>query len=119
MARIPMQHRGKRPRFFPTAGMDEMVSMMVELTAEVWVLRNRLQILEKVAAEQGLELSSRIEAYVPSPAEAEQFATERQQMIANVLRALEAEFGVPADAPPDTLVDPAAPAAAHTRSRAA
>lgn len=120
MARIPMHHRGKRPRFFPTAGMDEMVSMMVELTAEVWVLRNRLQILEKVAAEQGLELSSRIEAYVPSPAEAEQFAAERQQMIANVLRALEAEFGAPADAPPDTLVDDgdAAPAA-HTQSQAA
>jgi hypothetical protein len=115
-----MQHRGKRPRFFPTAGMDEMVSMIIELTAEVWVLRNRLQILEKVAAEQGLELSSRIEAYVPSAAEAEQFAAARQQMIANVLRSLEAEFGVPADAPPDTLIDdPSAVPAAHPQSRAA
>jgi hypothetical protein len=97
-----------------------MVSMMIELTAEVWVLRNRLQILEKVAAEQGLELSSRIEAYTPSAAEAEQFAAERQQMIANVLRSLEAEFGVPADAPPETLVDEQGTApAAHTQSRAA
>jgi hypothetical protein len=114
-----MQHRGKRPRFFPTAGMDEMVSMMIELTAEVWVLKNRLKLLEKVAAEQGLDLTSRIEAYVPGPAEAEEFAAERQQMIANVLRALEAEFGVPADAPADTLVDPDAPAPAHTQTRAA
>jgi hypothetical protein len=119
MASIPMSHRGKRPRFFPTAGMDEMVSMMVELTAEVWVLKKRLYLLEKVAADQGLDFTARIEAYAMEQSEVDELAAERKKMIANVLRALEAEFGAPADAPADTLEDPPQADGARNRSRAA
>ena len=36
---IPMQHRGKRPRFFAAEGMDEMMSMVLELTSEVWAFK--------------------------------------------------------------------------------
>lgn len=97
MSRVPMSHRGKRPRFFPVAGMDEMVSMVIELTSEVWVLKQRLHALEHVAADQGLDLTTGIEKYQPSAEEAAALAAERQRLIAGVLRSLEAEFGEPVE----------------------
>ena len=88
MSRIKMQSEGKRPRFFPESGADEMVSMMLELMSEVWVLRERLHALEKVAADQGVELTAGIEAWQPDEAEAQQLAATRAEFIANVTRSL-------------------------------
>ena len=47
--RIPLSHRGKRPRFFDASGTDELMSMVLELTAELWVVKKRLYLLERVA----------------------------------------------------------------------
>jgi hypothetical protein len=52
-------------------------------------------------------------------AEVEELAGERKKMIANVLRALEAEFGAPADAPAETLEDAPPPGGAQANSQAA
>jgi hypothetical protein len=114
MARVPMSHRGKRPRFFPSTGMDEMVSMMIELTAEVWVLKKRLYLLERVAGDKGLDLTSGIEGYALSPGEVDELAAERKKMIANVLRALEAEFGQPDDGAADQEAPSPAPSSGQT-----
>jgi hypothetical protein len=85
-----MQSEGKRARFFPESGADETISMMLELMSEVWVLRERLYALEKVAADKGIELTDGIEGWQPDAAEAEELAAARQQMIANVTRSLAA-----------------------------
>lgn len=90
MSRIPMQHRGKRPRMFTTPGMDEMVSISLELMAEVWVLKKRLYLLERTAGDAGLELSPGIENYSLSEAEVAELDAMRHRMISNVLRSLEA-----------------------------
>ena len=70
MSKIAMQTRGKRPRFFAEAGSDETVSMLLELAAELWTVKERLYALERAAADAGVELTSRIEAWQPSEAEA-------------------------------------------------
>ena len=62
-SRIPKQHRGKRPRFFQAHGMDEMMSMVLELTAELWVIKKRLYLLERVAGQAGVPLTPEIEGY--------------------------------------------------------
>lgn len=111
MTRIPMSHRGRRPRFFPAQGMDELVSMVIELTSEVWVLKERMQLLEKVAAAQGVELTAGIDAYAPSPEEKAALAAERERLIANVLRSLEAEFGDVTEAYADDVAAAGSPAA--------
>lgn len=90
MSRIPMQHRGKRPRMFAAPGMDEMVSISLELMAELWVLKKRLYLLERTATNAGLELSAGIEHYNLSDAEVAELDAIRHRMIANVLRSLEA-----------------------------
>lgn len=90
MSRIKMDSEGKRARFFPEAGTDETVSMLMEMMSELWVLRERLYVLEKVAAEQGLELTDGIENWQPSEQDAEDLANARAQLIGNVTRSLAA-----------------------------
>ncbi len=90
MSRIETELRGKRPRFFPQAGTDETISMLLEMAAELWTVKERLYALERSAAAAGLELTPRIEAWQPNAAEAEELDAERQRMIASILRAIEA-----------------------------
>ena len=90
MSRIKMDTEGKRARFFPEAGTDETVSMMMEMMSELWVLRERLYALEKVAADKGLNLTDGIENWQPSAQETEDLAYARTQMIGNITRSLAA-----------------------------
>lgn len=90
MSRIKMQHDGKRARFFPESGADEMVSMMLELMSEVWVLRERMYAIEQVAAANGLDLPAGVAAWQPDEQQAEQLAAGRSNFIANVTRSLSA-----------------------------
>ncbi len=90
MSRIKMQSDSKRARFFPESGADEMVSMMLELMSEVWVLRERMYALEQVAAGQGIDLTAGIEAWKPDEQQAEALAAARADFIANVTRSLAA-----------------------------
>ncbi len=90
MSEIPMNSGGKRPRFFPAAGADESVSMMLELMSEVWAVRERLYALEKVAEEAGLPLAERVEAWRPDEQQAAELDEQRQKFIKSVLRSLEA-----------------------------
>ena len=85
-----MESQGKRPRSFPESGADETVSMMLELMSEVWVVRERLYALEKVAADAGLDLTGKIAAWQPDEQEAAELDEQRQKFIQSVLRSLEA-----------------------------
>ena len=90
MSQIPMDPKGKRPRFVPNSGADESVSMMLELMSEVWVMRERLYALESVVEEAGLPVAERLEAWRPSEAQATELDEQRQLFIQSVLRSLEA-----------------------------
>jgi len=90
-SRIPLSHRGKRPRFFDAAGTDEVLSMVLELTAELWVVKKRLYLLERVAGQAGVPLTPRIEGYELDATEVAELADLRRQLIATVLRSLEGD----------------------------
>ncbi|MEJ2139728.1 MAG: hypothetical protein P8Y61_09820 [Gammaproteobacteria bacterium] len=91
MSRIPMKHRGKRPRMFSTNGVDELMSMVLELTAELWVIKKRLYLLERVAGQAGVPLTPEIENYDLSEAEIAELDALRRTMIATVLRSIESD----------------------------
>lgn len=89
--RIPLNHRGKRPRFFSTSGTDELMSMVLELTAELWVVKKRLYLLERVAGQAGVPLTPQIEAYELDEGEVAELDARRSLLIATVLRSLEVD----------------------------
>jgi len=61
----PQRHsRGKRPRFYTTAGMDDAMSMVIVLAQELSVLRDRVDSIERVSANRGIDLAKEIDALV-------------------------------------------------------
>lgn len=54
--------RGKRPQFYDTPGTDQAMSMILVLAKELSVLRDRVDSIERVAAEHGLDLAAGVEA---------------------------------------------------------
>jgi hypothetical protein len=49
--------RGKRPHLYDTPGLDQMMSMIMVLAGEVSVLADHVDSIERVAAENGLDLA--------------------------------------------------------------
>jgi hypothetical protein len=61
----PERHaRGKRPHFYDTQGLDEAMSMIMVLVQEVAVLRDRIDIGERVLAKHGIDVAAEVDAFV-------------------------------------------------------
>jgi hypothetical protein len=56
------ESRGKRPQFYDNDQMDQVMSMIMVLASEVSVLADHIDGIERVAAQQGLDLKAGLEA---------------------------------------------------------
>jgi hypothetical protein len=74
-----------RPRFFADAGVDRLVSVVLQLTSEVWVLAERLSNLEQLAQRKGYVTHDEIRNYQPDSTEAQARDTERDRFVRSVL----------------------------------
>lgn len=73
--RLPRVSKGKRSRFFDDPAIDQMMTFMLELMAEVSSLRERQDTLERLLGEKGVVTQDDIENYTPpAPVEAERSA---------------------------------------------
>jgi len=55
--------RGKRPQILNTWSEDVFLSMVTSLTTELMVLRDRVDTIERIAADKGIILKEEIENY--------------------------------------------------------
>ena len=55
--------KGKRPYYFSNPDVDKLLSMLMALTGELAVARDRIDTLERVASAKGLFSSDDIEAF--------------------------------------------------------
>lgn len=60
---VPKTARGKRPKFFEDRSVDYVMAMSMALIEEVAVLRDRLDLVERVAEKKGLLLSDELEKF--------------------------------------------------------
>jgi len=86
---LPRTIRGGRPLFFDDPAVDKLVSMLLALSGEVWVLRERLAAIEGVAGASRAFTTGDVESYEFSAVEAEQLARLRQEFIGNLFRVLD------------------------------
>jgi hypothetical protein len=93
MSDISRQARGRRNQFFDAQGVDELISMVLELGAEVSALRERMFLLERVLESRNIEVSEAIEDYRPDAAEQAALAQQRERLLAAMLRNLQAPRG--------------------------
>jgi hypothetical protein len=79
-------------QFFSEPGLDTLTRVVVELAAEVWVLRDRNRVLETVLAQAGRLDRDLVESYQPSPEELQEALKERDTFVARILSPI-AELG--------------------------
>ena len=55
--------KGKRPHYFSNPDVDKLLSMIMALTGELAIARDRIDTIERVAATKGLFSSDDIENF--------------------------------------------------------
>jgi len=93
MRKIPRKRRGQRHQFFAADGVDEILSCVLRLTAEISAVKERLYLAERVLEAQGLHLTAAIDDYEPNEAQSEELAAGRERLIQTVLAQLEGASG--------------------------
>jgi hypothetical protein len=79
----PMQRsaRGKRPSFYETPALDQMMSMIMVLASEVSVLADQIDGMQRVAAAGGLDLKGGMAKLVLDQDALEEREARRQAML--------------------------------------
>lgn len=73
--------KGKRPGFYETPALDQMMSMIMVLASEVSVLADHIDSIERVAAANGLDLVGGIAKLSLDQAALEAREARRQAML--------------------------------------
>lgn len=73
--------KGKRPSFYDTPGLDQMMSMILVLAGEVSVLGDQIDLMQRVAAEKGLDLSGGMKTIQLDQAALEEREARRQALL--------------------------------------
>lgn len=91
-APLPRTVRGKRPAFHENAAIDRLVAMVLALTSEVSVLRDRLDTIETLGHAAGWLGADAVEAHVPDLDARKVREARREAMIGRVLHVLREEI---------------------------
>ena len=84
--KLPRHSKGKRPYFFDDPAIDQMMTFVIELTAEVSVVYDRLDTVERLLETKGSISRKDIEAYrAPEAVETERM-TRRDGYLKRVFR---------------------------------
>lgn len=76
--------RGKRPQFYDTPGMDQVMSMIMVLAGDLCVVRDRLDAAERVAKAHGIDLAAGIESLKLDDEALEEREARRQDLLARM-----------------------------------
>lgn len=85
--------RGKRPSFYDTPGMDQMMSMIMVLASEVSVLADDLDSMQRVAAANGLDLKAGMAGLQLDQAALEEREARRQALLDRLFYLMRKEAG--------------------------
>ncbi|MCY4343593.1 MAG: hypothetical protein OXE83_08500 [Gammaproteobacteria bacterium] len=83
--------RGKRPYFLENPDAERVLSIAMAIAGELAVLRQRLDTIEELLESRGSLTRAEIEAFVPSPAHAQERGRWQQEYLARILRILQQE----------------------------
>lgn len=87
---MPRMARGRRNRFFNAEGVDDLLSMVLELTAEVSVMRQRQYAMERILETEGVTVSDALQSWQPDEQDEAWLAADRERLLGTVFRTLEA-----------------------------
>ncbi len=83
-----------KPPIRPVTGdesLDRLLRMNTELLSELWILRDRVMVLEKILEEKGLLDAEAVNSYTPSSEFTDELQNERDRLVRRVAGAPWAE----------------------------
>lgn len=83
--------KGKRPNFFDQPGVDYLMAMTTTLIQELAVLRDRVDLVERVAGSKGVILQDEIEGFELDEAALVEREAHRTAYMARVFAVFEQE----------------------------
>lgn len=83
--------KGKRPQFFEAPGVDYLMHMVMVLTQEHSAMRDRLDTIESLAAQNKPATAANIEAFVPDQPALERREARRQALLENMFSVMAQE----------------------------
>jgi hypothetical protein len=84
--------KGRKPQYFHDPATDKLHSMVLALTQELSVARDRIDTLERLIERAGLFPASAVESYLPNADEAAVRSERRAAMLSRVFRSTEKEM---------------------------
>jgi hypothetical protein len=81
----------KQGRQFDDPSMDTLLGIALSLGAEVYTLRDRVLIIEKMLEARGSISRADIEAYKPTPEEEAEIRKDNDEFIARLFRVFEGD----------------------------
>ncbi|HEY8460452.1 MAG TPA: hypothetical protein VIM99_08735 [Blastocatellia bacterium] len=76
----------KRPSQFDDPSIDTLLNIVLSLGGEVYALRDRIRIIEKMLEDKGMISRADIEAYKPAPEEEEEIRKDRDAFMSRFFR---------------------------------
>lgn len=83
--------KGKRPSFFDARGVDYLMHMVMVLTQELSVTRDRLDTLEHLIEDKNLLKRTDFDRFTPDQSSLEEREENRQELIKNLFSVMDQE----------------------------
>ncbi|MDI9915320.1 hypothetical protein [Rhodococcus sp. IEGM 1379] len=77
-----------RPQYLESARLDDLARMVTELTSELWILKDRNMILEKILENSGVLTSSAVDEYQPDATLSASLLDERRALAERIFGAI-------------------------------
>ena len=89
---LPKHSKGERPYFFDDPAVDKLLAMLLAMTGELSVLRDRLDTIERIVEEKGLISRQDIESYEPDKNIIAERDAQREDYLKQILRIVDVEI---------------------------
>jgi hypothetical protein len=81
----------KKAHQFENPALDTLLGVVISLGNEVWVMRDRMRVVEQLLESKGAISRADIEAYKPTPEEEEQIHKDNDAFMARLFRVFEGD----------------------------
>ncbi len=88
----PRTAKGKKPAYFADPATDKLLQMVITLAGELSVVRDRLDLVERLATEAGAFDRSHLETMRLTEADTNERDANRADFVARVLRVLDQDL---------------------------
>lgn len=82
--RVAQHEMDIKPNYFESPAIDNLFTIALELGAALWVVKDRLRVIEEFLDKQGMVTSEQVEMYQPTPEKKKELLEQRNAFIERI-----------------------------------